>query len=182
IVYLVLVLTLGARLGESILKRSLWRWPAATLLLAGVLFASAHRAFPNSPHLELPGTPARNPWVQAFLWIRQHTPTDALFALDPDYINSPGEDAQCFRPLAQRSALPDYSKDGGEASIAPDLTAAWTTGQQAQQALNASTTTDRDRLAALTPLGVSWLVLNAQTATGFACPYSNSAVKVCRLP
>jgi hypothetical protein len=182
IVYLILVLTLGAKLSETLLKRSLWRWPAAILLLGGIMFSAARSAFPNSPHLELPGTSPRNPWVQAFLWINQHTPKDALFALDPDYINSPHEDAQCFRAIAQRSALPDYSKDGGEASIAPDLTPAWTAGQQAQQALNAPATTDASRLAALTPLGVSWLVLNAQTATRFTCPYANAAVKVCRIP
>ena len=73
--------------------------------------------------------------MQAFLWIRGNTPKDALFALDADYINAPGEDAQSFRAIAERSALPDYSKDGGEASIAPDLTAAWSIGQAAQRGL-----------------------------------------------
>ena len=159
-----------------------WRWAAAILLLGGISFTAGRTAFPNSNHLELPGLAPRNPWAQAFLWVRDHTPKDALFALDADYINAPGEDAQCFRAIAQRSALPDYSKDGGEASIAPELTAEWVRGQAAQQALSAPSTTDEQRVAALQPLGVTWLVLQAGATTRFDCPFANSAVKLCRLP
>jgi hypothetical protein len=181
IVYLVMVLLLGARLGELLLRRHAWRWTAAMLLLGGIMFASARSAFPASRHLELPWITPRNPWVQAFLWIRDNTPRDALFALDADYINSPGEDAQCFRAIAERSSLPDYSKDGGEASIAPELTAEWKAGQQAQQRLSATTTTDAMRFAELAPLGVTWLVLDTRATTNLDCPYANTAVKVCRL-
>jgi len=181
IVYLILVLMLGAQLGARLLRRSAWRWAAAMLLLGGVMFSAQRASFPHSNHLELPGVAPQNPWVQAFLWVRRSTPTDALFALDPDYINSRDEDAQCFRAIAERSALADYSKDGGEASIAPELTAEWAREQAAQQGMNASSTTDPDRLAALRPLGVTWLVLQAGAATGLDCPYRNAAVKVCRL-
>jgi hypothetical protein len=182
IVYLVLTLTLGATLGERLLKRNAWRWAATVLLLGSIGFAAERSAFPNSNHLELPGLAPRNPWTQAFLWVRDHTPKDALFALDADYINAPGEDAQCFRAIARRSALADYSKDGGEASIAPALTAEWVRDQAAQQALSAPSTTDAQRLASLGPLGVTWLVLESAAATRLDCPYANSAVKVCRLP
>ena len=182
IVYLVLALTLGATLGERLLRRRAWRWATTILLLGGISFAAGRTAFPNSNHLELPGTAPRNPWAQAFLWARDHTPKDALFALDADYINAPGEDAQCFRAIAQRSALPDYSKDGGEASIAPELTAEWVRGQAAQQSLSAPATTDERRVAALQPLGVTWLVLQASATTSLNCPYANSAVKLCHLP
>jgi hypothetical protein len=181
IVYLVMVLVLGATLGELVLRRHAWRWAAAMLLLGGIMFASARTAFPTSRHLELPWTAPRNPWVQAFLWIRDNTPKDALFALDADYINAPGEDAQCFRAIAERSSLPDYSKDGGEASIAPELTSEWKEGQQAQQQLSAPASTDAMRIATLSPLGVSWLVLDAHAATNLDCPYANALVKVCRL-
>jgi hypothetical protein len=181
VVYLVMVLSLGAALGEHILRRHLWRWAAAMFLLGGIMFASARTAFPGSRHLELPWTAPRNPWVQAFLWIRDNTPKDAFFALDADYINTPGEDAQCFRAIAERSSLPDYSKDGGEASIAPELTNEWKQGQQAQQQLSAFATTDAQRFAALSPLGVSWLVLDTRAATNLDCPYTNPLVKVCRL-
>ena len=125
IVYLVMVLGLGAKLGERVLRRSAWRWGAAMLLLGGAMLGAERGAFPNSNHLELPGVAARNLWVQAFVWVRGNTPQDALFALDADYINAAGEDAQCFRAIAERSALPDYSKDGGEAAIAPELAGAW---------------------------------------------------------
>jgi hypothetical protein len=182
IVYLVLTLTLGATLGERLLRRSPWRWAAIILLLGGISFSAARSAFPNSNHLELPGLAPRNLWAQAFLWVRDNTPNDALFALDADYINAPGEDAQCFRAIARRSALADYSKDGGEASIAPALTAEWVRDQAAQQALSAPSTSDAQRLAMLRPLGVSWLLLQSAAATRLDCSYANSAVKLCRLP
>jgi len=185
IVYPVMVLVLGAKLGEVVLKRSAWRWGAAVLILGGVMLGAAQAAFPDSRHLELPWIAPRNPWAQAFLWIRGNTAKDALFALDADYIHAPGEDAQSFRAMAERSALPDYSKDGGEASIAPDLTEAWAEGQAAQQGLSAAVTsttgtTDAERIASLQPLGVTWVVLDARAATNLDCPYRNRAVEVCR--
>ncbi|MGD0797949.1 MAG: hypothetical protein ABR910_09515 [Acidobacteriaceae bacterium] len=180
IVYLIMVLALGAQLGEFLLRRSAWRWCAAIALLAAPMFAAASATFPNSPHLELPGAANPNPWLQAFLWIRDNAPTDALFALDADYIHAPREDAHCFRAIAERSALPDYSKDGGEASIAPSLTPAWTAAQTGQHNLSAPSTTAA-RLAALTPLGVTWLVLQSTASTHLACPYRNPAVAVCRI-
>jgi hypothetical protein len=151
------------------------------LLLGGIMLGAERTAFPHSNHLELPGSVPRNQWTQAFLWVRDNTPKDALFALDADYINAPGEDAQCFRAIAERSALPDYSKDGGEASIAPELATEWTSSQAAQQHLSAPQATDPQRLAALRPLGVSWVILQAGATTHFDCPYTNAAVKVCRL-
>src|SRR5208283_6242748 len=153
-------------------------WTATMLLLGGTMFCAVRTAFPNSNHLELPGIATHNQWVQAFLWIRANTPKDALFALDADYINSRGEDAQCFRAISQRSALADYSKDGGEASIAPELTAEWVRGQAAQNHLSAPSTTDSERMSALRPLGVTWLVLESGASTRFECAYSNPAVKV----
>jgi hypothetical protein len=179
IVYLVMVLTLGARLGESILRRSPWRWGATLAILGITMLAAARAAYPASRHLELPWLQERNPWVSAFIWIRDNTPHDALFALDADYINAPGEDAQCFRTIAQRSALADYSKDGGEASIAPALTQEWAAEQHAQMSLNSET--DAARVAALQPLGVSWVILDKEASTAFSCPYRNSTVQVCRL-
>ncbi len=181
IVYLVMVLTLGAKLGELVLGRSAWRWGVAVVALGGVMFGAARAAFPDSQHLELPWIAPRSPWAQAFVWIRDNTAKDALFALDADYIHAPGEDAQSFRAMAERSALPDYSKDGGEASIAPDLTGAWAEGQAAQHGLSA-TATDAERIARLAAMGVTWVVLDAKAATKLDCPYRNEAVRVCRLP
>jgi hypothetical protein len=41
--------------------------------------------------------------------------------------------------------------------------------------------TDAQRLSVLTPLGVSWVVLQPSANTNLDCPYKNSAVSVCRL-
>ncbi len=96
-----------------------------------------------------------------------------------------------FRAIAERSALPDYSKDGGEASIAPELTAAWQVGQAAQQGLSGKlqarwsesqgAAADLARVQALAPLGVTWVVMRDRAVTNFECPYANDVVKVCRL-
>jgi hypothetical protein len=179
IVYLVMVMVMGAMLGERVLQRSAWRWAVALVALGGIMMGAEQASFPDTRHLELPGMVERNPWVQAFLWIRENTAKDALFALDADYIHAPEEDAQSFRAIAERSALPDYSKDGGESSIAPDLTGEWKMGQEAQRGL--SSETDAERVAVLGSSGVTWVVLEAGATTSFECPYGNSAVKVCRL-
>jgi hypothetical protein len=181
IVYLVMILTLGAQLGGRLLRRSAVAWATAMLLLGGIMLLAQRMDFPHSNHLELPGIAPRNQWTEAFLWIRDNTPVDALFALDADYINAPGEDAQCFRAIAQRSALADYSKDGGEASIAPELTEQWLRSQLAQIHLSEPSTTDGDRLSALRSLGVNWVVLQSEAVTRFDCPYRNPSVKICTL-
>jgi hypothetical protein len=185
VVYLVMVLSLGALLAEHLLQRRAVRWLAALAVLGGIMVAAERATYPASAHFETTGVASRatpgNPWVQAFLWIRTNTPKDALFALDPDYISQPGEDAQGFRALAERSALPDYSKDGGEASIAPALTGAWTLGQQAQAGLSLSATTDAERRRTLQPLGVDWVILSGASITSLPCPYRSAGLQVCRL-
>jgi hypothetical protein len=184
LVYVVMILMLGASAGERWLQRRPMRWIVALALLSGVMLFVDRQTYPSSAHIEWPhsltSNAPRNQWEQAFVWIRQNTPKDALFALDADYIGKPGEDAQCFRAIAERSALPDYSKDGGEASITPLLAADWAVGQAAQMGL--STDTDAQRIARLGPLRVSWVVLNSDAITGFDCAFANTAVKVCRLP
>ena len=155
------------------------------------LYAAQRATFPASQHIELPWIAPTNPWSQAFLWVRNNTPTQALFALDPDYITTPGEDAQTFRATALRSTLPDFSKDGGEASITPSLALLWQHQLTAQFAVQhgtaltshamLSTQTDAERDAHLRPLGVTWLILHADASTTHSCPYRNSVVKVCRL-
>jgi hypothetical protein len=185
--YVVMILTLGAWLAERLLKRQAWRWLVVFSLLAGVMVSAERTTFPASKHLELPGVltwnahdSGGNDWEQAFVWISQNTPKDAIFALDAEYITRPGEDAQGFRAIAERSVLPDFSKDGGLVANKPGLTAAWSQGQAAQTGL--SEESDTRRSAELRPLGVTWVVLERSAATGFACEYANHAVKVCRLP
>lgn len=180
VVYEMMILMLGAWLGERWLKRHLWRWAACLAILGAVMFSVQRSTYPASNHFEFPAQMPRNLWSQAFVWARENTPKDALFALDSHYITHDGEDAQGFRGIAERSALPDYSKDGGETSITPSLADQWIEGQAAQTGLELADDADRD--ARLRPLGVTWVVLSAAAKTKWTCPYQNVAVKVCRLP
>jgi hypothetical protein len=187
LVYVVMILALGAALGERLLQRRRMRWVVAFSLLAGVMVGAERRTFPASKHLEVPQalaggtlTARRNQFEEAFRWISRNTPRDAIFAIDAQYITKPGEDAQGFRAIAERSVLPDYSKDGGVVTNEPELATAWMQGQVAQAELNAES--DAKRIAALGPLGVTWVVLERQAVTGFVCAFANEAVKVCRLP
>jgi hypothetical protein len=181
LVYTVMLLLGGMWLGERMLKRSWWRWAVVLVVLGAGMFAVQRDIYASSNHLEIPGRAPRNTWVQAFLWIRENTPEDAVFALDAHYITQGRhEDAQCFRAIAERSALPDYSKDGGEASITPSLAAAWARGQAAQTGLE--TEPDATRAAATRPLGATWIVLERQSRTAWDCPYRNGVVQVCRIP
>jgi hypothetical protein len=181
LIYIVMILLLGGMLAQWMGKRTL-HWAAAFGLLAAGMIYAERMTFPASDRIEMTEVieVPENGWVQAFEWIRKNTPKDAVFALDADYITRPGEDAQGFRAIAERSALPDYSKDGGEAAITPALTEEWKAGEEAQSRL--SERTDEDRVAALAKKGVSWLVLERKAKTSFTCEYSNAAVKVCRLP
>ena len=149
------------------------------LLLLGALFTGQRLTYPESNHVEWLDLTPRNEWQQAFLWIRAHTPNDAVFALDNDYIESPGEDAQGFRATAERSAVADWYKDGGIAANFPQAAVPWWQGAEATAQLNSAT--DAQRLARLRPLGVDWIVLPASAATRFPCPFVNLRVRVCRL-
>jgi hypothetical protein len=152
---------------------------AICLLLASALFAGQRLTYPESNHVEWPRLMPRNRWQQAFLWIRSGTPDNAIFALDNDYIESPGEDAQGFRASAERSAVPDWYKDGGIASNFPQVAIPWWQGVHATEHLNSAT--DEQRLARLKPFGVTWIVLPVEASTGFPCPFINARVRVCRV-
>ena len=179
-VYEIMILMLGAWLGERWLGRHAWRWAVLLGAAGAVMFFVQVSTYPASRHFEWPGQAPKNAWVRAFMWARENTPKDALFALDAHYITRDGEDAQGFRGIAERSALPDYSKDGGEASITPVLAETWAAGVEAQLGLEQED--DGARETKLRPLGVEWVVLERASATGWKCPYENEVVKVCRVP
>jgi hypothetical protein len=164
-VYEILFLLLGAWLGERILRGQVWRWTLLLASLGGIMFVAQRDTYPASAHFELPTDAPRNDWVRAFVWARDNTPNDAVFAMDAHYITRAGEDAQGFRAIAERSVLPDYSKDGGETSITPALASAWVAGQRAQTNLDAQT--DATRGTALRSLGVRWVVLESATTTAW---------------
>jgi hypothetical protein len=177
-VYIAGVLLAGGMLGR--LARQRRRAIAALYLsLLVALFAGQRLAYRASSHVEWPGLTPRNRWQQAFLWIRGNTPSDAVFALDNDYIESAGEDAQGFRATAERSAVADWFKDGGIASNFPPAAVPWWQGANATALLNHAT--DEQRVARLRPFGVTWIVLPAEASTSFPCPFINARVRVCRL-
>jgi hypothetical protein len=186
-IFLLLYAVMALLLGAALTRRALQSQrrivhclpPSALLVFVVVMFLNQRAAFPASPHVEAPWRANTNAWSRAFLWARDHTPPDALFALDADYISVPGEDAQIFRATALRSVLPDFSKDGGEASIVPVLAMRWQQGVAAQSGL--TTESDALREARLRPLGVTWMLLRSSAATARPCPYDNGTVKVCRL-
>jgi hypothetical protein len=178
-VYVITILVVGAGLGKFVLKRGIWRWTLMITSLGAIMLYAQLQLFPSSDHFEFPWLAPANGWEQAFLWIKSHTSHDAVIALDADYITSRGEDAQNFRAIAERSAIPDYSKDGGIASIAPDLTADWMRGESVQKGLNDET--DAERMAALRAAHADWVILSSGATTGLACEYTNDAAKICRV-
>jgi hypothetical protein len=185
LIYALMALLLGSiltqRLFESRVPRPLRILiPTVTLAALAATMCFVQRSlYPADAHIELPWLAPRNPWQQAFLYARDHTPGNALFALDANYITTDGEDAQLFRAIAQRSQLPDFSKDGGIASITPFLAARWSNGVDAQ--IHLSHLDDDTRDARLLTLGVTWMLLHANARTAHPCPYANATVKVCSL-
>ncbi len=179
LLYVLFILFAGGFLGQCVLKNRLWRWLVLFLPLCSGMFLAQRTLFADSRHLEWPGTRPTNPWVEAFLWIRQNTPVDAIFALDPLYMRIPGEDAQGFRAIAQRSMLADAIKDSGAVSMFPPLAEEWFKQVQAQSGWKSFQMQDFHRLQ--TEYGVTWVVLQQPGLVGLHCPYQNSAALVCRL-
>ncbi|MHB1021244.1 MAG: hypothetical protein ACYC0Z_02410 [Acidobacteriaceae bacterium] len=180
IVYIVFFILLGGVLGQYWLKRIAWRWVTTFAAIAVVMFLAQQATYPASAHLETPWAQPHNGWTQAFVWIRSNTPVDAVFALDAHYITMKDEDAQGFRAAAERSALADYSKDGGATAVFPQLAADWMAEYTADMHL--SQLSDQQRIERLKPFGVTWVVLQASAKTSFDCPYVNADVRVCKLP
>lgn len=179
VIYVVLFLVLGAAAGEYVLKNRLRRWCALFLALAASMFLVARAEYPASPQLEWPGAPPRGAWEQAFFWVRAHTPRDAVFALDPDYLLAPGEDMHGFRALAERSALADRVKDSGAVSLFPQLAVDWDRQVRAQSGWDHFTSRDFEKLAREYP--VTWLVTRRSPSAGLECPYENAELAVCRI-
>jgi hypothetical protein len=180
LIYVVMILAIGGFLGERVFKRSLWRWSVMLVSVGAIFLFVQRQTFPHSAHIEFPWSAPANGWEQGFEWIRDHTPRDAVFALDANYITAAGEDSQNFSAIAERSALPDYAKDGGIAAIAPSLTREWIDGEKAQKNLN--TESDNERALQLRSSPAEWIVLSRNAETAFPCFYSNGVMKVCRVP
>jgi hypothetical protein len=194
LVYLLFFLIVGGLLGRYVLGRHLYRWLLLFVPLGAGMFYTQRQMLPQTAHLELPGVPPRNPWLEAFAWIsqntpRQNTPIDSLFALDPHYTELPGEDFYGFRGLAERSVLADYVKDGGMAARVPRLAPRWLREVNAQSGWRNFQAADFQRLK--NEFGVNWVILSRtdraastlqdNSAPGMTCPYQNQQLLVCRL-
>jgi hypothetical protein len=201
LLYLLFFLILGGLIGDLILKRRVYRWLLLFAPLCAGMFYAQSQMFPASEHLELPWRTPRNEWLEAFAWIRQNTPTDARFALDPHYMELPDEDYHGFRALAERSVLADYDKDGGMAARVPELAPRWLAEVTATANWRNFGASDFTKLKQ--EFGVNWIILDRSdmmfakdAAMGavtpdtmkiqlqmpyISCPYTNRDVSVCRL-
>jgi hypothetical protein len=179
LVYLLFVLLSGGLLARHLLKKSALRWLLLFVPLGAGMFYAQRQLYPGTVHLELPGRPSGNDWVEAFQWIRHNTPVDSEFALDPQYMEMPGEDYHGFRALAERSVLADAVKDPCIVVRVPSLGPRWLYELNAQTGWRNFQKPDFERLKA--QMGVNWVVLANPPVAGMTCPYKNDRVSVCRV-
>jgi len=180
LIYVVFFVLLGGLMGEYLLRGRASRWIFCFGALSTGMFALDMATYPASPHIERPGVRYRSEWLSSFLWIRDHTPKDALFALDAEYLLKSGVDLHGFRAIAERSMLADQEKDSGAASVFPDLAEHWKEQSAAQSDW---AHVSADRLQSLRArYGVSWVLIeNFAPISGLVCPYRNGELQVCRI-
>lgn len=180
LLFLIFIILSGGLLGQKFLRTHWARWAFIFIPLAGGMFFAQRQTYPASAHLEWPGSTPVNPWLQAFAWIRDHTPTDAYFAAGPDYMRRPGNDYHSFRALAERSVLADRVKDSAVATQVPRLSTRWLDEVEAQRGWEQFTITDFQRLKAR--FGVNWILTERPVPEGLECPYEGATLLVCRVP
>lgn len=180
LVYLFMVLIGGCLMGRYVLQRKGWRWGTFLLVIFVGMWYPQRFMFAASPHIEWPGRTSDNQWLQAFQWIRLNTPTDAYFALDPKYLEAPGEDYHGFRALAERSQLADDIKDTAVVTQVPQLGPEWARQVQAQQGWSHFQLADFERLKQ--QFGVDWTLVRYPAPAGLDCRWHNRELAVCRIP
>ena len=180
LVYFLFMLTAGCMLGKFVLKQSVWRWAVFLLVANGCMFAWQRAEFSDSQHLELPGRQPANAWLQAFGWIKGHTPEEAFFAVDPHYMEAPGEDYHSFRALAERSQLADAVKDAAVVTMVPELGPVWERQVQAEEGWSRFKLADFEGLK--TQFGVDWVLVSYPEPEGLACHWHNRVLAVCQIP
>lgn len=179
LVYILLFVFAGGLLVQFVLKDRAWRWLVLFVPLCAGMWFAQRELFPATPHLEWPGSEPKNDWVEAFLWVRGNTPIDAYFALDPDYMELPGEDQHGFRAIAERSRLADGIKDSGAVTMFPALAETWHQQVRAQTGWKNFQVQDFWHLKE--ELGVNWVVLQRTGIAGLSCPYQNNTLLVCQV-
>lgn len=180
LIYFCMTLVGGCLIGKYFLKASAWRWALFLVVINAGMYASQRALYPGSLHLELPGRRSANPWLQSFAWIRNNTPADAYFAMDPRYLEAPGEDYHSFRALAERSQMADALKDTAVVTQVPDLGPDWDRQVTAQAGWKEFKIADFQRLKA--DFGVDWVLVSYPQTAGLDCPWHNDTLVVCRIP
>jgi hypothetical protein len=175
-----MVMLAGCLLGKYVLKARAWRWALFLLVVNGGMFIPQRALFASTPHLEMPWSAPGNTWLEAFAWIRQNTPADAYFAMDPNYLADPGEDYHSFRALAERSQLADAIKDTAVVTQVPQLGPEWEREQRAQQGWERFQLADFQRLKG--EFGVDWVLVRNAQAAGLDCRWHNRELSVCQIP
>ena len=178
--YFLLMMLGGAMLGRFLLKKGAWSWALFLLPINALMFTWQRVELSAVPHIELPGRQPSNPWLQAFAWIRSNTPVDAYFALDPYYLEAPGEDFHSFRALAERSQLADAVKDTAVVTQVPELGPAWSSQVAAQEGWRNFKLADFERLRST--FGVDWVLVAYPQPSGLGCPWHNDQLAVCQAP
>jgi hypothetical protein len=179
LVYTALILLGGGMIGKYVLKQHAWRWLLLFVPVCAGMGIAQLEIFPDSPHVEWPGAAPGNDWLRAFEWIRLHTPANAIFALDPEYMRK--DDQHGFRAMAERSRLADAVKDSGAVTMFPEPPTAehWLEQTTDLNNWNHFRLSDFQRLK--NKYGVSWVVLQRPGIDGLPCPYENASLRVCQI-
>ena len=121
-----------------------------------------------------------NPWMEAFDWVRENTPKDAYFAINPWYLQQDGVDFHSFRALAERSHLADAWKDAAVVTQVPELGPEWERQSDALKGWDGFGIEDFRRLNR--EFGVDWLLVDHRPPEGLDCVWTNGRLTACRIP
>jgi hypothetical protein len=179
LIYILMFVFGGGLLAQYVFKRHVWRWLLLFVPLCGGMFYAQRDLFPASPHIEWPGTGSDNNWTRAFVWIRENTPKDAFFALDPKHMSMPDIDEHGFRANADRSRMADIFKDSGSVSMFPAMADDWKRQVTVLEDWRDFHLEDFHRLHAT--WGVTWVVVAIAQTEGLNCPYANTTLAVCQV-
>lgn len=178
LIYLLLFLLIGGLIFERVLRAQVWLYAIVLIGISVGMFYAQRDLFPGTRHIEWPGADTGNRWVRAFVWIRDNTPLDAYFAIDPHYMQQRGEDEHGFRAFAERSVLADWDKDPGVVCLFPAIAGRWQEQVHAQDGFQSFGRTDLLRLRQR--FGADWVI--ADHSLGLtACPYQKDAIYVCKI-
>jgi len=180
LVYFFLALIGGALAGQFLLKARVWRWILLFAVVYGSMFAAQRAQFESCAPLEMPWMRPSNAWLQAFDWIRQNTPRNALFAMEPRYMEAPGNNYHSFRALAERSQLADGIKDTAVVTQVPRLGPVWNEQVLAQEGISHFGLRDFELLHQR--FGVDWVLLNTPAPAGLVCRWKRDGLTICQIP